>query len=381
MMLWILVAALWAQLGTTLPLASFVNDPAVFDGVETPTSNSLSNITRSSALESRDSTISTRGRIVKRVTWPWDVPGEDGNLPDWQIEYDPGRYNCNRFAGLHNRIPPYLKAGVPPTEDRPQNPWYGNEIYSDVEIYTAFRRGGDDYDANHDVPGFVRTTCGYRAYLTRIGLGNWNPTNEQQNRPLNQRTTLIHEYPLVAGGNYPYAGNVMANNPGWDRVLFQLVNGLPLYLGVVAQRRNIPRNHAQTEADLRDQWAYPVYDANHRPDTRAVDSMFYPGLVSDNPALPNMEAMKKRRQRKSVTPVAPKNYTPLPMSSGDPGGGAGAPGGNSAGPVGPGGFSKSGGGTAGPQGGLGERYVAPMPGNQFKAGWNLFIPGPSHVEL
>ncbi|KAK7954786.1 hypothetical protein PG988_015480 [Apiospora saccharicola] len=112
--------------------------------------------------------------------------------------------------------------------------------------------------------------------------------------------------------------------------------------------------------------------------------MYYPGPVSDTPWLPSMPALGQRRIRRDTKPIAPMPYTPLPQSTptSDPGGGAGAPGGNSAGPVGPGRYGKSGGGVAGPMGGFGSLYYnAPMPGNQFKAGWDRFISGPSHVEL
>ncbi|KAK8041099.1 hypothetical protein PG994_014106 [Apiospora phragmitis] len=115
MMLWILVAALLAQFGSSLPIASSVVDVANLDNAANPPSQAPSNFTDRLDFISHNSTVSPRGRIVKRTTWPLDPAGVDPNDPNTLTKIiNLDNYNCNKFASLHNRIPPYLMAGLPP---------------------------------------------------------------------------------------------------------------------------------------------------------------------------------------------------------------------------------------------------------------------------
>lgn len=130
-----------------------------------------------------------------------------------------------------------------------------------------------------------------------------------------------------------------------------------------------------------------MYEASGRRDQGLVESGVYPGLAADDEPGPTKAVLKNNRIRLPNSPVHPIAYTPRPATTPspppDPDGDGHAPAGGSSsrgGPFGPGGFSYSGGGSFGPQGGF-EQYAAPMPGNVYKAGWNFFIPGPSHIEL
>ncbi|KAK8017698.1 hypothetical protein PG993_014024 [Apiospora rasikravindrae] len=338
MMLWVLLVALLAQLGTGLPIASLVADLVNADDGDYSLSTLLSNVTGSPAFVSHDTAVSPRSRIVKRTTWPWDPPS----------------------------------------------------LYDEVEIYTAFRAGAlllmeimshpetadQEYISfnGQRFPGEYRGR--YRAPTVGIGLGTWRPDRAFQNFPVAERTSLIYEYPLIPGGNYPNAnmglGNVVVYNPGPDRVLFQLVRGLPLYLGVVSQRSGFHRRLDATGEDGRH--------------SIATYSWYYPGMDAlASIGGPSQGALRQRRVTRPINPIHPVAYSALPMSTPtpdpDPDAGGGASGGGSGvKSVGPGGYSESGGGAAGPQGGF-EQYVAPIAGNAFKAGWSSFFPGPSHIEL
>ncbi|KAK8001755.1 hypothetical protein PG991_013977 [Apiospora marii] len=381
-------------------MVSPVVDPAVLDKENDATSLFLRNATGSPAF----------GLIEKRVKgagWPYDPPGMTDENPDWVKIWDPSRYNCDSFASRYNRVPPMLKAGTPPDENGPENAAFSNRLYDATEIYIAFRQGAlalmnimmdpataDQHRVAYNGLAFPRPYANandYHVPLWRIGLGSWRPRRAQRELPLAERTTVVHEWPLINGGNYPYPslGQEEVRNPGFDRVLFQLVRGRPIYVGVISQRRDVDHQASNHRArGLHDTFAYPVYEASGRRDMRLVESGVYPGLASNTERGPGRVVLKHNRAEWPVSPIHQIDYTPLPPSSPsppppDPDGDGGAPAGGSggrAGPVGPGGYSKSGGGTAGPQGGF-EQYAAPMPGNPFKAGWNLFIPGPSHFEL
>lgn len=216
---------------------------------------------------------SASSHLDKRVNgagWPWDPPDMTGDNTDWVKVWDPSRYNCDSFASHFNRIPPMLKAGIPPgdTDNGFENPAFSNRIYDDSEIYIAFRQGAlalmnilmDPNTADQHRVSFSGTTfprpyaSEYRATRRRVGLGSWQPSAAQQELPLSERTTIVHEWPLIEGGNYPYPGlgQEMMRFPGFERVLFQIVRGVPLYLGVISQRRGVNQGVKNQGGNQRD---------------------------------------------------------------------------------------------------------------------------------
>ncbi|KAK6833518.1 hypothetical protein PG987_008212 [Apiospora arundinis] len=335
-MLLILLAVLWALLGTSLPLTSSTID---FASSKSPL-DLPGNVADPPDFFGHNATISPRAKIVKRpvVAWPWDIPGNN----DEREKSNPERYNCNSFAGVHNKIPPRLM--MLPTAAGVSN------VYTDEEIYRAFRNGAlilMDILTNplnaHQLQVYHNGVSYPRRYnpaaamrdpnRVRLGLGTWVPRYDDLNRPVPQRTTVIYEWPLIEGGHYPHPNlnnQLWDSNPGFDRVLFQLVRGLPLYLGTVQLAS------AQTPPN-----------ANRPP--------------------------RGSRDR------------PTPSQGPGGGGGAGAPGGGSG--IGPfpsyglGGISESGGGAAGPQGAW-DLYGGQVAYNAFKRGGpGLLLSGPSHIQF
>ncbi|KAK7966196.1 uncharacterized protein PG986_000473 [Apiospora aurea] len=268
MMLWILIAALLTQLITGLPIATLVVDSAKVDDGDDLSFELLNNVTDSPAFVSHDTNISPRSRIVKRTSWLWDPPGYDNSHPDIPLLLNPERYNYNSFARRHNKIPPGLLTGPGPDAKGRRTKALASRFYTQEEIYTAFRAGAlllmdimshpdtaDDEYVPYNGQRFPQEDRGpNRATRVRIGLGTWYSHRAQQDLPVEQRTTAVYEYLLIAGGNYPSVnmglGNVRVNNPGPDRVLFQLMRCLPIFLGVVSQRDNIVRRPQGENRDV-----------------------------------------------------------------------------------------------------------------------------------
>lgn len=183
------------------------------------------------------------------VQWPFDpVPGSGESIDD------PENYHCNNLASQFNQIPPTGVVCASHDEDAnqvlAQPVWYTQE-----QIYAAFRIGASIlYSGWHSIVNFDDNRFHFSGRLypdnmrvppafgslthVPIGLGTWHPQRVRlANVDDSQQTSEMYEYPLVPDGPWPQYDDHI---PGFDRVLFQMVLGVPLYLGVISYRVPTP---------------------------------------------------------------------------------------------------------------------------------------------
>ncbi|KAK7977217.1 hypothetical protein PG988_004707 [Apiospora saccharicola] len=269
-------------------------------------------------------------------------------------------------------------------------------VYSDEEIYEAFRDGAmllwsaqnghinlDDWQFlsynGERFPRPLSPPAGWRRGQQRfIGMGTWNGQQSRANG-----TTVIYEWPLVPGGNWPQDPD---SPVGFDRVLFQLVSNIPIYLGVVTFRGVFP--DARIEQMVMS-WGF-IHNENGRVDTGAVETLRYPGIPDNTPRLPGSRTLTNRRsnmKRKGNGPWGSVyGGAPEPPGAPDPpppgpGSGAGGSSGDYPRLLGPGGVSSGGGGMLGNEGALGGMGLFPQAGNVFAKSQPSLVPAPSHAEL
>ncbi|KAK7921447.1 hypothetical protein PG985_009469 [Apiospora marii] len=339
-------------------------------------------------------------KVVARVppnenndpVWPFDPP--PGERPDG-YQYMAYYYHCNKLAQQFNQIPwsgvtvKYRGELQPGQEAAP------GETYTQAQIYATFRHIGailysaqrneinlQDYQRAFGGELFPRLMGRFADVGLRevfIGLGSYQATVGRGARSGN---TQIYEWPIVSNGIWPTSDP--PEYPGPDRLLFQLINGLPLYLGVYTRRGYQP---TPFWLDPPPSWG-SVGQVNGRENLGQYETLRFPGQDPNNPLKPHgysIGALKQKISRQKGGYWG-ENYgpppPPPPPENPDPGTGAGGGGSGQYPPIiGPGGSSSSGGGTSGAQGALGGRGTVPMVGNVFRKNQPQFMAAPSHVEL
>ncbi|KAK8133622.1 hypothetical protein PG984_005634 [Apiospora sp. TS-2023a] len=287
--------------------------------------------------------------ITGQPEWPFDPNPQDPNALNWK---DPTNYNCNLLANQYNQIPSQGLTASPRVAKADWQSYQNGQVYSDEEIYRAFRDGGmllwsaqnghinlaDWQFMSYSGALFPRPFLppdGWHYEEHFIGLGTWHGS-----RSRHPGTTTVHEWPLVPGGNWPQG---LRARTGFDRVLFQLVNNVPLYLGVISSRGVYPN---PTPMQRRMSWGF-IQNQNGHVDNGAVQTLHYPGIETDTPGLPEPEAIKftrddLRQKDKSWDEVyggtpEPPDSPDSPPPGFDPGSGAGGGSGNYPTLFGPGG--------------------------------------------
>ncbi|KAK6825498.1 hypothetical protein PG987_012992 [Apiospora arundinis] len=326
--------------------------------------------------------------------WPFDVPGDAGYT-------NPTKYHCTPMAEPHNQIPPGgLLVGS--HDENPDQIPAQPVIYSQQEIYSAFRMGASIlWSAQNGIinfedlqsewngerfPNEVYHPQGLGLNQVNIGLGVWHLKDRTPNRPREQQSTAVYQYPLVWGPG-PWQQNNF-HDPGPDRVLFQLVFGIPLYLGVISYRTPWPN---PTPEQQRPSWGFP-FTVNLRYDQGVIDTMRYPGISvppTNGWLHTKVRSSVRSRVKKykeggwgSVYPPPSASPSPPGGGGGDPGTGAGAGGSGNMPVMGPGGISSGAGGDLGGSGAFHDNLqMFPQPGNVFLRKQPALIPGPSRVEL
>ncbi|KAK7947939.1 uncharacterized protein PG986_008825 [Apiospora aurea] len=439
MSIWAVAVALLALLapfGKGLPIEAAVFGSAAGLG----STNDTGNISLPDPLLFSDSGLpgpgsreeSTPARLVARAPQLWDRPRwpfDDESFPG--VLTDPYVYLCNQFARQYNQIP---DAGLTArsTAQLTAGQSYAQAVaYSQEEIYQAFRAGGSilwsSYQDGIIFQDWQTPFGGVRwprpLYVppsvqlaeVPIGLGTWFWQGAtRRGAPRYETTTDVYEYPLVSGGVWPRA---QGDHPGPDRVLFQLVRGAPLYIGVITWRGVYPNPTPQqqrplvspppspfppfifffgtghvSDTECSHRWAY-IALANGRHDEGAIGTMLYPGQDGASEQYPNAQMLSYRRRqmqkKRSPDDVGggyeegnPPPSPPPPPPTGPGGGGTGAGGGSGNLPNLPaGGISISGGGSLGGSGSFGDMQYGIQAGNVFRKNQPLILPGPSHIEL
>ncbi|KAK7940749.1 uncharacterized protein PG986_013136 [Apiospora aurea] len=337
--------------------------------------------------------------------WPYNPP----KLPDGSRDPDadttrPDWYNCDVFAGTYNKVPPRIMC-TPAVEEGESPDGQDAVSYTDEEIYISFRNSAIRMIYMEQDPG---NRASYQVHwnggsfpgtyeirnptpLVRIGYGMWDPQRRSMNEPFEHRTSRIYQWPLIMGGYYPYPDPSDPSNvnrsPGPDRVLFQLVHGHPIYIGVVTARVARPPTPG-APGPTGERWGFIFNEANMNPDLTVMEGTSYPGLDANQPHYPTSRVLSSRRTTMGYK-KAGSTYGPALSSSpaaetsstgGDGGSGTGTGSGQAGYGKGPGGIGFSGGGASGGQGSFGGHYALPIAQNQFKA-WTGLISGPSHIEL
>ncbi|KAK8039510.1 hypothetical protein PG993_007921 [Apiospora rasikravindrae] len=402
--------ALWALLasfGAGFPIGTAVSGSAA-------DLESTSNISNASLPHPTLSKNSSLPAVVRADPPPptgvprWDSPRWPFDPADPAADRsNPYIYQCNQYAKLHNQIPAtglVVRCTAPFQVGQRCSGWY----YPQASIYQAFRAGGSilwsAYQSRINFPDWqvqfgtaryprvLRIPQGTELSQVPIGLGTWRYASaNRRDMPTYMLTTDIYEYPLVPNGVWPRRPG---DNPGPDRVLFQLVRGIPLYIGVITYRTMRPYVTIQQENPS---WGY-ISHVNGRPDWAAIGSMLYPGLnYARDPSYDNINYLtdKRRNMKEKANPEdvggtygpndpPPPPPSPLPSGGGgggDPGTGAGGGGSGNLPAVAPGGVSESGGGALGGSGAFDGIQVGIQAGNFFRKVQPLVIPGPSHIEL
>ncbi|KAK8009316.1 hypothetical protein PG991_011867 [Apiospora marii] len=331
---------------------------------------------------------------IGRPEWPFDPDHEDPHARNWK---DPENYNCNKMASLHNQIPPNGLTVQSSSFKYDNQHFYTTWVYSAEEIYRAFRDGAmlvwsaanelidlEDFEFNYNGEEFPRVwqvPQGFYYEEHFIGLGTWFGY-----RSRDDSTTEIYEWPLVSGGDWPESPETP---PGPDRVLFQLIGNIPLYLGVVTTRGVYP-NPLPVQRVV--SWGV-MQQANGRIDQAAVESLHYPGIPTDTEGVPEPDAIRKTANNLKNSykdggawgetygnggPPKPSGPANPPH---DPGSGAGGASGNYPRYLGAGGVSSGEGGVLGNDGALNNLGQFPQVGCIFRKDQPALIAAPSHVEL
>ncbi|KAK8088536.1 hypothetical protein PG997_003497 [Apiospora hydei] len=264
--------------------------------------------------------------------------------------------------------------------------------YTDEEIYISFRNGAirmmhmeqnpdnvRDFQVHYNGESFPQYyAIRYPTPMVRIGYGMWAPQHAALNEPFEHRTSWIYQWPLIMGGYYPFPDPSDTSNvnrsPGPDRVLFQLVHGHPIYIGVVTSRVGRPPTLGTEQGPTSDRWGFIFNQANMNPDLTVMEGTLYPGLDANQPHYPTSNVLGSRRTtmgyKKPGSTYGPAISSPPALetsSTGSDGGsGTGTGSGQAGYGKGPGGIGFSGGGASGGQGSFGGYYALPIAQNQFK---------------
>ncbi|KAK8077118.1 hypothetical protein PG996_003288 [Apiospora saccharicola] len=395
---WALAAVLLALLvpfGAGLPMGASLNASSFeFHDSMTESPPPPTKVVRRADPTTTTTQTPTTSAPLNDPVWPFDPPGDPWTLPPG-YDSDPYLYHCNKYTKEYNQIPPSgleVKYTGPLVGD--QQPAQG-QTYTQAEIYQTFRWAASLlYSSHHGIIDLATWQASYggvsfpRPFNDRqlnldrafIGLGSWTPVRGRGRQGGN---TAIYEYPLVGGGVWPLA--IPAGPSGPDRVLFQLMNGTPVYLGVITTRgvQPVPANWRSPAS-----WG-SIRQVNGRGNVQARESLRYPGL--DPNANPRPDEKQFVKVKKHLEYLKNKQGywgsvygdNPPPPEAG-PGAGAGG-GGGGGGPYlpdrGPGGVGSSGGGAAGNAGALAGYGSMPMAWNMFLKNQPGFLAGPSHVEL
>ncbi|KAK8087307.1 hypothetical protein PG994_002281 [Apiospora phragmitis] len=172
--------------------------------------------------------------------------------------------------------------------------------------------------------------------------------------------------------------------PGPDRVLFQIIGGAPIYLGVITLRGVYPNPTIEQQSHS---WGFSPH-VKGRADRAGIDTNRYPGLDGKGRTYPSVTAISmfrsNTRSNNGGSALAQSYPSANPGGGGggaDPGTGAGGSSGNLP-HIGLGSFGSSDGGIAGGSGAFGDGFImAPMPGNIFAKSQPAFISAPSHMQL
>ncbi|KAK7977218.1 hypothetical protein PG988_004708 [Apiospora saccharicola] len=267
---WALAAvllALLAPFGAGLPMGASLNASSFeFHDFMTESPPPPTKVVRRADPTTTTTQTPTTSAPLNDPVWPFDPPGDPWTLPPG-YDSDPYLYHCNKYTKEYNQIPRAASRS--------------SQTYTQAEIYQTFRWAASLlYSSHHGIIDLATWQASYggvsfpRPFNDRqlnldrafIGLGSWTPVRGRGRQGGN---TAIYEYPLVGGGVWPLA--IPAGPSGPDRVLFQLMNGTPVYLGVITTRgvQPVPAN-----------WRSPasIRQVNGRGNVQARESLRYPGL-------------------------------------------------------------------------------------------------------